>query len=45
MLQSKQKRYSSEELQVFEAFIIKKLAKAKNELRGYSRLAGWKKGK
>ena len=32
MQQSKQKRYSSKELQVFEAFIIKKLAKAKNKL-------------
>lgn len=43
MHQSKQKRYSSEELQAFEAVIIKKLEKAGNELEAILASLGRKK--
>ncbi|MHA7877598.1 MAG: TraR/DksA family transcriptional regulator [Bacteroidota bacterium] len=43
MHQSKQKRYSSEELQAFEATIIEKLTKAHNELKNIMEALGRKK--
>lgn len=43
MHQSKQKRYSSGELQVFEATIIEKLTKANDELKTIMEILGRKK--